>query len=76
MQPGQLTQTGQRDVPYLLTSCSAIKLGVWGQGLPSELAVTERLPGHQAVGGTWDVVSDFLPSFFFLHLLNCLYLYP
>lgn len=29
-QPGQLTQNDQRDVPYHMTLCSAIKL--WGVG--------------------------------------------
>ena len=47
-QPGQLTQTGQRDIPYHVTSCSVYKLG----GVSWEMVTAAReLAGHWSVGG-------------------------
>ena len=46
-QPGQLTRTGQRDVPYYTVSCSVYKLGGVGQGywslLRDWLAISQQV---------------------------------
>jgi len=73
--PGQLTRSGQRDIPYHMTSCSVYKLG--------ELARGEITAWGQA--GKWVVSSCTMhhsfciiisPPSFFAALLNCLCLNP
>lgn len=45
----QLTQTGQRDIPYHLMACSVIKLAE----LASESVFSWELAGHPSAGGEW-----------------------
>jgi len=45
--PGLLTQTGQRDIPYCMMSCSAYKLGEVGR---RAAATAQGRAGHRLVG--------------------------
>jgi len=78
---GQLTRTDQMDLPYHMTSCSAIKTGLEeeeGEGFfCSMLAIAWRafLMGHSESSPLHHLVfvgGVFSPSI--LHLLDCLYL--
>lgn len=52
-QPGRLIQTDQRDIPYHVMSCSAIKPGVarWGGEVFSKVAVAQSLGRYWSVDG-------------------------
>ena len=47
-EPGELTQPGQRAIPYLMTACSVYELGGVGRGAA---IAAQGLAGHQSVGG-------------------------
>jgi len=84
-QPGQLTQTGQSDIPCHVTSCSAYKLGELAAGSDRWLGT-----GWALVSGRWAVAlcnTCFVYSFTiiiiviiilssFSVLLSCHYLSP
>lgn len=73
------TQKGQMDIPYHITSCSAIKIDggrrSW-EGLEIQGSCCLKTGWTSAY--LWEVVSNGIcrtccSFFFFLHLLNCLY---
>ena len=57
-QPGQLTRTGQRAIPYHVTSCLVYKLG--GVGLGG--IATWELTGRQSAGGEQLHYASFVRS--------------
>lgn len=67
-QPGQWTQTGQRDVPHCVTSCSAIKNSRGRRRMARELSskptIAQRLAGHHSASGRWQVIP--FPKLVFL----------
>lgn len=46
-QPEELTKMHQRDIPYYMMLCSAIKLREWGRGA----SIAQELAGHWSAGG-------------------------
>lgn len=82
MQPGQLTQTEQRDISYHKASCSAIKARVkeeWGDIWRDSVCLLKKPLCTIGLALGWEVVNRFIVLLssraqFLLYLINRLYL--